>query len=489
MTKLERSLLVATLAVVGAAAGAWFALRATEKPATPADGASGAIPTPAAPGGRGAPGAIPGVADPADEPDDSALAARPGTGIPAGLRTPTGVDYSDPKLLQNLIREQLALENPRWDHVADWIGRVEGPIDRDIKDALLNALQFGNAAGAIQALERVRDGTIVPDLLRVLDDPKLDAHDRGNVLAAIAGVPGADLHEAVTGIESRLSGDFAHDGPYLVAIARLGGLEGARALSDAVNATNDPSRFGAEVWRSFDLRRSKEASDYLARVLTDAPRSEAALVSLLDLTGRPGATPALVTAMLALDAPEQREPVRRAALVALGKTGDDAAVTRLIELAEKGADYASVAARALGTTTSLSDAARTKVIEVAKTTTNDYLKQNAVEALGATRTVAAVPVLTDLAKHGSDLVRREAVRALGRMGAEAAGAVEAIGAAYGSGDEAMRQQAVLALAQIATPEAKGVLEQARASEASPIVKKTVEAAWRALQAKLAREPK
>ena len=76
-----------------------------------------------------------------------------------------------------------------------------------------------------------------------------------------------------------------------------------------------------------------------------------------------------------------------------------------------------------------------------------------------------------------------------RQGPDAAGAVEAIGAAYGSGDEAMRQQAVLALAQIATPEAKGVLEQARTSEASPIVKKTVEAAWRALQAKLAREPK
>lgn len=489
MTKLERTILAATLAAVGAGAGAYFALRRTEKPTAPADGAYGAVPTPAAPGGRGAPGAIPGVADPADEPDDSALAARPGTGIPAGLRTPSGADYSDPKLLQNLIREQLALENPRWDHVADWIGRVEGPLDRDIKDALLNALQFGNAAGAIQALERVRDGTIVPDLLRVLDDPKLDAHDRGNVLVAIAGVPGADLREAVTGIESRLSGDFAHDGPYLQAIARLGGLEAARALSDAVNATNDPSRFGAEVWRSFDLRRSKDAAEYLAKVLTDAPRSEAALVSLLDLTGRPGATPALVTAMLALDAPEQREPVRRAALTALAKTGDEAAVTRLIELAEKGADYASVAARALGTTTALSEPARVKVLEVAKTTTNEYLKQNAVEALGATRTVAAVPVLTDLARTGSELVRKEAVRALGRLGPDAAGAVEAIAAAYGGGDEAMRQHAALALAQIATPEAKVVLEQARASEASPIVKKTVEAAWRALQAKQARDAK
>jgi hypothetical protein len=47
--------------------------------------------------------------------------------------------------------------------------------------------------------------------------------------------------------------------------------------------------------------------------------------------------------------------VRRAALARARKTGDEAAVTRLSELAEKGADYASVAARALGTTTSLSE--------------------------------------------------------------------------------------------------------------------------------------
>jgi hypothetical protein len=262
MTKLERTLLATTLAVVGAAAGAYFALRATEKPATPAEGAHGAIPTPAAPGGRGAPGAIPGVVDPADEPDESALAARPGTGIPAGLRTPSGADYSDPKLLQNLIREQLALENPRWDHVADWIGRVEGPLDRDIKDALLNALQFGNAAGAIQALERVRDGTVVPDLLRVLDDPKLDAHDRGNVLVAIAGCRAptcggrhADRVAAVGRLRPRRAvprGDRA---------ARR--ARGRRALSDAVNSTT--TRRGSAP-RCAQLRpaRSKEASDTCA---------------------------------------------------------------------------------------------------------------------------------------------------------------------------------------------------------------------------------
>jgi len=488
MTKLERTLLVATLAAVGAGGGVFFALRAQDGPKAPADTAPNAVPVPPAP--RGAPGVIagPDATDP-DAPDDSALAARPGAGIVPGLRIPTGADFSDPVMVQNLIRQQLALENPRWDHVADWISRVEGPLDADIKNALMNALQFGNAAGAIQALERVRDGTVVPDLLRILDDPKLDAHDRGNVLVAIAGVPGADLREAVTGIESRMSGDFAHDGPYLHAIARLGGVEAARALVDAVNASADPTRFGPEVWRSFDLKRSPEASEHLARVLADAPRSEAALVALLDLAGRPGASPALVTSLLALDAAAQREPVRRAALTSLGKTGDDAALARLVELAEKGADYASVAARAIGTTATLSAPAQVRLLDVAKATTSDYLRQNAVEALGITRTKAAVPLLTDLVEHGSDLVRKESARALGRIGADAAPAVSALALAYGGGDEALRQHVVLALAQIATEDARRVLEQARATEASPLVKKTLEAAWRGLQARTAREGK
>lgn len=486
MTKLERTILAVTLAALGAGGGAYFALRRSAPADVPEAAPSLGVPAPVGPPRPGAVARIGG--DPEEGPDDSALAARPGGGgIPPGLRVPSGEDFSDPAKLQNLVREQLALENPRWDHVADWLGRVEGPLDADIKQALLNALQFGNAAGAVQALERVRDGTVVPDLLRILDDPKLDAHDRNNVLVAVSGVPGADLRDAVTGVESRMTGDFAHDVPYLQAIARLGGEEAARALADAVNRAPDPTKFGTEVWRQFDLRKSPEAAEVLAKALSDAPRSEPALVALLDLAGRAGATPSLVASMLALDAPAQREPVRRAALAALGKTGDEAAVTRLVELAEKNADYASVAARALGTTTSLAPAAREKVLDVAKTTANEYLRQNAVEALGAVREPKAVPVLTELLATGSDLVRKESARALGRIGAASAPAVDGLAAAFGAGDEALRQHAVLALAQIGTPEARRVLEMARASEASPVVKRTIEAAWRGLQARAARE--
>jgi HEAT repeat protein len=487
MTRLERSLLGATLALVGVGAGVWIGLRSLR--GGPSDGGvavtgapPGTIPTPPRP-------AAPGVIPDGGEPDDSALAVAPGsTGIPAGLRRPDGIDFSDPVVVQNALREQLAVENPRWDWIADLVAKVS-KLDPDLKNALLNELLYHNAAGAIQALERAQDGTLVADLLHALDDPKLDEHDRGNVLLAVSGIPGADLREAVTGIEARLTGEFAHDGGYLRAIARLGGVEAARALVDAVNASRDPTAFGPDVWRAFDLRKSKDAADYLARALRDAPRSEAAAVALLDLAGRPGATEDLVTSMLALDAPEQKEPIRRAALAALAKTGDDAALARLVETAERQADYASVAARAIAYTDSISEPARGKLIETAQKTGNDYLRQSIVEALGNVKAATAVPLLTELLQNGSDLVRKESARALGRIGPASAPAVDALAAAYGAGDEALRQHAILALAQIPTPEAEGVVERARATEASPIVKKTIEAAWRAIQARRAREGK
>lgn len=487
MTPIEKALAVATLVAL-AAGGGVYALTRQDRP--PADSGATDVPSvPAPPTVVRPPGPVVGEGPDGDaDPGLSVLPAASG-GVRPGLRAPFGEDLSDPAKVMALVRDHLAQENPRWDWIAGLLAKVEGPLDADIKEALLNALVVGNAAGAIQALERVRDGSIVPDLLRRLDDPQLDDHDRANLLVAVAGIPGADLNDTVTGLESRLVGDVRRDGLVLVAIARLGGVEAARALAEAASTAADPSRFGPEIWRHFDLRRHPDAAEYLASVLRAAPRSEAGLVALLDLAGRPGATEALVGSILALDAPEQREPVRRSALVALAKTGDPAALERLIAVAEKQADYASVAARAVGQATSLSEPATARLLQVVESTSNEYLRQNAVEALGASKASAAVPTLTKLVADGTDLVQRESVRALGRIGAAAASSVQVLASKYGSGDEAMRQQVALALAQIATDEAMRVLEQARATEASPLVKRTLEGAWQAINARRAREPK
>ena len=284
--------------------------------------------------------------------------------------------------MKELLRAQLSTANPRWDWIAELLGVLEEPLEPDVKQALQNALAHGNAAGAIQAYQKVRDGTVVPDLLRLLDDPNLDAHDRGNVLVALSGIPGADVAQTVTGIESRLTGDYAHDVVYLAAIARVGGAEGARALVDAVARSADPSKFGPEVWRALDLQRSAEASDVLAGALRSTSLSPAALRAVAELAGRPGASPALVEALLALEAPSQPEAVRRQVLASLAATGSDAAVERLITVASAGADYASVAASALGNTSSASNAARDRMLATAK---SDDRRVPAQESRGGAR--------------------------------------------------------------------------------------------------------
>lgn len=479
MTKTERALLLATAGVLVVGAGAWLLVRkpggrqaAGPDGTDPRSGASVVIPTPAAPPEVGRdpsdPGRLGGTAAP----------GASGGAVPPGLRMPSGDDLSDPARVKSLLRAHLKEGNPRWDAIAQLLGVLSEPLDDDVKNALLHALVYGNAAGAVQAYERVRDGTVVADLLRVLDDPKIDAHDRNNVLVALSSVPGADLKETVTGIESRLTADFEHDLPYLQAISRMGGAEAARALADAILTSREPARFGLDVWRSFDFRKDPAAADHLASVLRGPVADPKALAALAELSGRPGASPALVEALSSLDADAQPQPVRVAALGALARTGDVGAIERLIAVAEKGADYASVAAAAIGDTTTLSVPARTRLLEVAKATRDDHLRENIVEAFGAARAVEAVPLLTELLSTGSDLVRKQAARALGRIGPRAESAVDALLASYGGGDEAMRQHVALAVGAIGTPEARKAVEQMRASERSEKVKRTLDGVYR-----------
>jgi len=491
MSRIERTLLLATVFVLLGGAAAFGVLTLGSRPprqAAPGGGAGGGPgAAPAGPRIASGPGSSgPGSEAPAGPEEDATFAGRSG-GITPGLRKPSGDDLSDPKRVKELLRAQLSTASPRWDWIAELLGVLEEPLEPDIKRALQNALVHGNAAGAIQAYQKVRDGTVVPDLLRLLDDPNLDAHDRGNLLVALSGIPGADVAQTVTGIESRLTGDYAHDVVYLAAISRVGGAEGARALVDAVTRSSDPSKFGPEVWRSLDLQRSAEASGILAGALRSASLSPAALRAVAELAGRPGASPALVDALLALEVPDQPEAVRRQVLASLAATGSDAAVERLITVASAGADYASVAASALGNTSSASNAARDRMIAAAKGTSDDFLRKNLVEGLGNVKAVVAVPYLAEvLAGSGNDLVRKEAAVALGRIGPGATAAVPALAVAFQSGDEAMRGHVAIALAEIGGDEARGLLEQLRVAEKSPAVKRILEGAFRRIEAKKSR---
>lgn len=411
--------------------------------------------------------------------DPTVLRAGRG-GIPNGLREPTGEDLSDPKVVRELLRSQLADANPRWDYVAKLLAVYREPLEADVKAVLLASLEHGNAAGALQAFRELHDGSVVADLLRLLDRPGDDPHDRANALLALSTIPGADAAEVVTGIEGRLTGDLAHDRAFLQAIARVGGLEATRALLDAVAKSSAPLEIGADVFRELDFRKDPSAADHLASVLRTTTLSEAALSVAVELAGRTGATRALVESLLALDVDATPEPVRKRVVASLAATGDDAAIDHLLAVAAKGADYASVAAKSIGDVHSASPAMRAKLLEVAKATPDENVRLQTVRALGELRASPAVPFLTESLASQSAPLQTESVIALGRIGKDSEPATDALTKLYDGAGEALRQHIAITLGRIATERAKALLEQFLVAEKSDRVKTTLRGALRSL---------
>jgi HEAT repeat protein len=88
-------------------------------------------------------------------------------------------------------------------------------------------------------------------------------------------------------------------------------------------------------------------------------------------------------------------------------------------------------------------------------TAGEPIQLAAADALGRIGE-PAVPALTEALFDGNAVVRLQAARALGYMGAQATAAVPALERALHDQDEAVRQQAALALGQIGPPAAPAV---------------------------------
>lgn len=482
MTQVEQRLLLATGLVLVAGSGLFIAMGGLKKPElvpiAPIPGSPDGAPTETT-GGR--PLAAPGPIIPGTTGDEAGGTLRPGgSGLPNGLREPSGEDLSDPATVRRLLREHLAEANPRWDYIAKLLQVDREPLEPDVKATILAALEHGNAAGALQALAFLHDGSVVPDLLRFLDNPSVDPHDRGTILIALSTIPGANAAEVVTGIESRLTGDLAHDRVFLQAIARTGGIEAVRALIDAISKSKNPADIGIDVWRELDLKKSPDAANRLSSTLRSTTLSPEALGVVVEMAGQPGASREVVEALLSLDADATPEPVRRRVLASLGATSDDAAIDRILAVAEKGSDYASVAARAVAEIRSASPESRAKLLDVAKKTSDENLRAQVFTALGTLRASAAVPMLTEHVASPSPLLARSAVMALGRIGPDAAPALEALAKAYDAGDEAMRQHIAIAIGRVGNDRAASILKQLQAVEKSEKVKTTLNGAVRAL---------
>lgn len=468
---------LATVLAIGAVVVGWRLLGARGPDPVPVAGPGSTPETPV-----GAPGAPPRAGHP------TTVAAGGGSGmgdpteagtsggVPPGLRAPSGEDLSDPKVLGARLREALGGEAPRWDLVADLLGRYEGTLPPDVRAALLRAFDGGRAPGAVAAFSRLRDPTLVPDLVRLLDDATTSPEARRTVIAALVSMPNGG-EPVVAGLVRGLRGT-ADDRPILEALAQVGGPDAVRALVDAVVRTRDPDAFAPETWRALRLQGSAPSSQLLVDALASPDLSPAARRAVVRLAGRPGASAELVAALLALDGPDLDLESRRALYASLASTGDGKGTERLLAVAsDPGAPGAAVALHALGEATSASRDARERLLAAARGTTDDAVRAQVVRVLGTVREPAATPLLIELLAHRSLDVRRESVVALGGMGPGAEASVEALGRTYVGGDPALRSRVATALGSIGGDAARRLLDQLRVAEKDDAVHRVVEEAY------------
>jgi HEAT repeat protein len=302
-------------------------------------------------------------------------------------------------------------------------------------------------------------------------------------MTSAAAVPGADRAAAVATLRRLVEGT-PQDDAVLRTIARIGGVEALDVFIDLATRTSGAIRVPDHVRADLDLRQEPEAGRRLAEALADPDASPEALVALTDLAFVGPGSEAVVPALLALDLEGRPPEVRQAVFTALARVGDDRGWERLLAVAQDTkSGLGQAAGLALAGARSASPAARARLVEVARTTTDDHLRLLLAHGLGSLRESSALPLLKEWIGSGSPTVRLSSAAALANYGPRGADAVESLGQAYGAGDDALRSQVAVTLAAIGTPEARRLLEQARASETDPTVKRVVESSLRNLEAR------
>ncbi len=444
----------------------WLVLGSGGKTPLPGGGAISSSPplVPVAPG----PGpSVPDGTSPAGPDDPGApgpdVLHRGSDGV-IGLRTPSGMDLSDPAQRNAWLLELLGTRPTDWTQIARLVGMVEGTLDEAVRTRLLTELRSGQRIGAKEALAASHDPTLVQDLLGMLDADDLTAGGRSAVLDVLARMPGATASEVVRGIEARLDGTARHDGPYLLAIGRRGGREAGRALVEYLGRMHDPLSAPRIGHLGLDLKSDTEAAAVVAHALDQATSSELQQ-ALLEISAQPGAE-SLVESVARLDAEGQPETVRRAALGALASIGTGSAMSRLLDAASGPGVFGEAALDCLGGVTSADAKAREELMQALEDVDrNPRPEQARVALLQALGNLQHPPALVPLAKAVNDpnpQVRAVAVSGLGRMGAAAQPYVPKLLETYDAGDESVRHGVILALGGVGGDESVAFLTRLQA---------------------------
>ncbi len=449
------------LAALAALTGALALLRTGG--GTPSEGEAGgrAAAGPALPGAGLSP-RTPDDGEPGGEDEAPSRGGGATGGLRPGLRAPEGVDLSDPEQRRRHLLGLIAERPLDWNQIVALVGLSTEPLDPAARAFLLEQLRTGDRNGAGRALTVCHDPAFVPELLALLDDPGAPAGMRRVAVLALAQMPGADRDELVRTLEGRLKGTGAADGELLGMIARRGGPEAARAITEYVARGGDGVRLAQSAVGQLDLVGDPAAAEVVAQALrrTASPEALAVLVRLA--SARPGAA-GVGSALIALDRDDVPEAVRTQVLEALAQVGSLEATEHLLRVARQPGVYGERATLALANLGTTSPEAQEALLAAAERPGSsprpELARASLLQAAGTMRLSKALPAMVSALDERDLQVKNGALQALGRMGPLARAHVEAIGQQFAAGSEATRIAVVVALGSIGGPEAAERLER------------------------------
>jgi HEAT repeat protein len=392
----------------------------------------------------------------------------PGTGPrPGGLgdglprRTPEGVDFSDPAQVEKRLAELISDRPIDWAAVSRLAAVFDGPLSEDVRRSLLAALATGDRTGALRVFAVSRDGTLVRDLLRLLDDGGLTPGAKGALYQALAILPGANNAEVVRGLEARLTGQGRADLQALKAIGDRGGREGARAIVEYLLRVDQPDTLPHYGYLGLDLAHDPAAVGVLKEALAQTERPEV-LKSLIKLSAQAGAD-GMVESLLALDHGEQPHEIRRGILEALARIGTDDSLAHLVQVANQPGSYGELAVQNIGRMRSATPEARARLVESVgpdgALQRDPAARRAALQALGNLREEAAIPALVEALDSGDDALVHVAAFGLGSIGEPAREHVPRLIDLFSTGDVNLQKQVVVALGGLGGQDARSALEQ------------------------------
>lgn len=465
MTQRFRLALVALAALAALTGALWLLRGAPDLLPEPGRGGRPEAP-PADPGDEGLSGRPPltGSATGTDRTGGAGAgpATTPTGGMRPGLRVPEGVDLSDPLQRRAYLLELIGKRPPVWEDIAAVVAITTEPLDPAVLAFLLQQLRSGDRNGASKSLVACHDPALVPELLAIVDDATSPAGARRVALMALAQMPGAQRDELVKTLEARLTGTGVADAELLGVIARRGGAEAARAITEYLGRGGDAVRLAQGVVGQLDLTQDPAAAEVLAEALrrTSSPEALSVLVRLA--SARPGAS-AMAGPLIALDRDDVPEALRTQVLEALAQVGSTESTEHLLRVARQPGTYGERATLALANLTQASpEAADALLAELERSALNPRPEQSRsalLQALGTLRSVKALPVVVGFLEDRDLQVRNSALTSLGRMGTLARPHVKEVAQHFAGGSEATRIAVAIALGGIGGPEAATQLEE------------------------------